>query len=122
MTLDALQTQTVLGAFGLALKAGKCAVGTTQTVEKMRAGEGRLLAVASDLSDNTRKRLAQTAHTHGVPMLTLSVTKRDMAHRSGKSADTSSLLMLDEGFIRIIEKRGIDVRPQGTQTNMEVQR
>ena len=123
MTPDISFTEAALGAAGLARKAGKCAVGTTQTVEKMRSGEGKLLLVASDVSDGTFKRLKDTAHTYGVPLARLDCTKTAVAARIGKTADTTSLLILDDGFLRILEKRGFPVEkdPERFQSMMEVQ-
>ena len=60
MTNDYL-TEKITGAIGLALKAGKCVSGTNACLDKIRAGKGKLLIIACDVSENTKDRLERAA-------------------------------------------------------------
>ena len=42
-------SERILGAVGLAVRARACVVGTTLSVEKMRADKGELLITACDI-------------------------------------------------------------------------
>ncbi len=94
----------IISAFGLALRAGKCSVGTEKCVEDMRSEKIKLLAVASDNSDNTKKRLSDTALFHKTRILFLPCDKKSLAERLGKKGETSCAGILDDGFVKIIEK------------------
>ena len=94
----------IISAFGLALRAGKCSVGTQTCVDNMRSGKIKLLAVASDNSDNTKKRLFDTALYHNIQVLFLPCDKLYLAQKLGKTGETSCAGILDEGFVKIIEK------------------
>ena len=80
----------ILGAVGLAVKVRAALVGTTLSVERMRADKGELLITACDISENTRKRLVGTAEFHHIPYVLTELTKAELSHAAGKKSDTAA--------------------------------
>lgn len=105
----------ILGAVGLASKARKCLIGTDLCVESMRANKGKLLLVASDISEGTKKKLVKTAVFHKIPYTLISCSKGELAHAAGKKSDAAAILLNDEGFAKIIEKLGIEIHITDTE-------
>lgn len=108
--------EKIWGAIGLATKARKCLIGTGLCVESMRANKGKLLLIASDVSDNTRKRLVKTAQFHKIPYTFVDSNKGQLSHIVGKSGDCAAILLTDDGFAKIIEK--LDVKIHITDTEV----
>ena len=101
--------QRILGAIGLARRAGKLLVGSEIVIDAMRRGTGKLVCVASDASAGTVKKLRDTAAFHRVPYLTLETDMASLAAMLGKKGNTASVLITEEGFVRIIRRyRTID--------------
>ncbi len=116
--LEVQDTQVNLklfGAVGLAAKARKCLIGTEICVESMRANKGKLLLVASDISDNTKKKLVKTAIFHKIPYAFVNCSKGELAHAAGKMSDAAAILFNDEGFAKIIEKLDIEIHITDTE-------
>ncbi len=105
----------ILGAVGLAVKARAALVGTTLSVERMRADKGELLITACDISENTRKRLVGTAEFHHIPYVLTELTKAELSHVAGKKSDTAAVLLTDKGFVKIVEKTGIKIHTTNTE-------
>ena len=108
-------SERILGAVGLAVRARACVVGTTLSVEKMRADKGELLITACDISENTRKRLIGTAEYHHIAYVTTDIPKGTLAHATGKKSDTAAVLLTDKSFVKIVEKTGIRIHTTNTE-------
>ena len=74
-------SERILGAVGLAVRARACVVGTTLSVEKMRADKGELLITACDISENTRKRLIGKQYRRRVGLLPMRQEKSPTRRR-----------------------------------------
>ena len=111
-----LVASRILGAVGLASRAGKCAFGTEICVDMMRAGKGKLLLVASDISDNSHKKLVKTATYHKTPYMLTELCMSEISHAAGKKSNSAAILLTDSGFVKIIEKLGVKIYT----TDMEV--
>lgn len=94
----------LINAFGLAKRAGKCVMGTEMCVENIRKNKAKLVVAASDLSDNTVKRLKDSCSYHGVDLIFLNADKMTLGKKLGKKNGTSSAAILDEGFVNICRK------------------
>lgn len=94
----------IINAFGLALKAGKCAVGGEKCVEEIRAENAKLVIVPCDNSDNTEKRITDAVTFHNVPLIKLSATKKELAVKFGKKSEVSCAALIDAGFVKIVDK------------------
>lgn len=56
----------ISGMLGLAAKAGKLIVGEDKILEAIRSGKARLVIIAGDASDNTKKRYSDKCSYYGV--------------------------------------------------------
>lgn len=108
-------SKKILGAVGLAARARKCFTGTEICVDYMRAGKGKLLVVASDISENTRKKLVKTAVFHKIPYMEPGIDKGSLANAAGKKSDTAAVLINDSGFVKIIEKLDVEIHTTDTE-------
>jgi ribosomal protein L7Ae-like RNA K-turn-binding protein len=91
-------------ALGLCARARGLITGVPMICQAMQTPKSRpqLVLVASDVSDNTKKRLADKCAYYGVPSLTLPMTTEALAHAVGKSASLGAVGLTDENFCRLI--------------------
>jgi len=94
----------ILSAAGLALKAGKCTVGTELSVQNIRDGAAKLVLMPCDVSDNSKKRIHDTCSFHETPFIVLPCDKLMFASRLGRRSAVSCAAITDEGFVKIINK------------------
>ena len=93
----------ILSMFGLAARAGRIASGEFQTETAVKAGTARLVIVAEDASDNTKKLFQDKCSFYKVPVITLG-TKEELGHAIGKEF-RASLAILDDGFAEAVMKK-----------------
>ena len=105
----------IINAFGLAKRAGKCVLGTEMCVENIRNEKAKLVVAASDLSDNTVKRLTDSCSFHNVELIFVSADKMLLGQKLGKKNGTSSAAILDEGFVNICHKIYNEVHTELTE-------
>ena len=86
----------VLSLIGLAMKAGRCASGEMMTENETKAGKAKLVIVASDASENTKKKFRDMCKFYRVPICFYG-DKDTLGHAMGKEF-RASLAILDEGF------------------------
>ena len=79
----------VLSLIGLAMKAGRCTSGEMMTENETKAGNAKLVIVASDASENTKKKFRDMCKFYR--------DKDTLGHAMGKEF-RASLAILDEGF------------------------
>ena len=58
----------VLSLIGLAMKAGRCASGEMMTETETKSGRAKLVIVASDASENTKKKFRDMCEFYKVPI------------------------------------------------------
>ncbi len=92
----------VLSLIGLAMKAGRCASGEFKTESETKSGNASLVIVASDASDNTKKKFRDMCEFYNVPICFYG-DKDTLGHAMGKEF-RASLAILDEGFAAGIQK------------------
>ena len=85
---------------GLAYKARKIAVGTELSIEKMRQKKAVLIVLASDASENTKKKIRDKASYYGIDVME-SLTSTQLSQAIGKT-NIKVIAILDEGFKNII--------------------
>ena len=88
----------VLGILGLARRAGAVAMGTNSVLEAVRKGKAKLILVANDASDNTKKQLQDKASFYKVPLQTLPYGMLELGNAVGKD-HTVAIALLEEGFV-----------------------
>ena len=92
----------VLSLIGLAMKAGRCASGEMMTENETKSGRAKLVIIASDASDNTKKKFRDMCKFYRVPIYFYG-DKDTLGHAMGKEF-RASLAILDEGFAAGIQK------------------
>lgn len=105
----------ILSALSLSRKAGKCVTGTDMCTENVRNNTAKLVIYANDLSDNTLKRIKDSTSYHKVQTIMLNVTKDELGARLGKTSGVSCAAILDEGFVKIIEKIYAEIHTESTE-------
>ena len=93
----------LLHALGLCARARALVMGTPMVCDAMRtAKKPTLVLVASDASDNTKKRLADKCAYYGVPLVTLPQISTDLAHAVGKASGLAAVGLTDENLCRLV--------------------
>ena len=83
---------------GLAQRAGKVVSGEELVVKEIQRKNARLVLIANDASDNTRKKITDKATTYKVPVCT--VTGRyELGHAIGK-VQRVTIAVTDAGFAK----------------------
>lgn len=93
----------IMSYLGLATKAGKLASGEFMTEKSVKEGKAKLVIVAEDASDNTKKMFQNMCEFYHVPIHIMS-DKESLGHGIGKQF-RASLAVLDQGFADAIEKQ-----------------
>lgn len=93
----------ILGMIGLAKKAGKIVCGTDAVIEAITSGDPKrkpaLTVCASDASERTKKQLADKCAYHSVTLITVDVTKDELALSVGKKdGQMSACAITDRGI------------------------
>lgn len=97
-----LKHDKVLSLIGLATKAGRCASGEAMTESETKSGRAKLVIVASDASENTKKKFRDMCKFYQVPICFYG-DKDTLGHAMGKEF-RASLAILDEGFAEGIQR------------------
>ncbi len=100
-----MSNDKLLGMMGLAARARKIAAGTEIVTEKIKAGKGvNLVLIASDVSQNTLKKIVNCCEYYETEFIQLRFTQDEISHAIGKSCLTSSVAILDRNFYNAIKK------------------
>lgn len=99
------EEQKALGTIGLALRSGNVVSGEFLTEKSIREHKAKLVIVAGDASDNTKKKFRNACKYHRVPLSFFS-DKGTLGSALGKE-NRASLAILDEGFAKSITKNSI---------------
>ena len=107
--------EKILAALSLSRKAGKCVLGTDMCTEKVRNNAVKLVIYANDLSDITLKRIKDCTSYHKVQSMALDISKDELGARLGKRSSVSCAAIMDEGFVKIIEKIYAEIHTESTE-------
>jgi len=91
----------VYSLVGLARKAGMLAVGQHSVERALKIQQARLVLLAEDASQNTRKKFTELAAKRGIPLRTYG-KKTEWGHWMSRE-ETAVLAILHDGFARAIE-------------------
>jgi len=97
-----LTKNKILSLAGLAMKAGKVASGEFATEKAVKSGLARLVLVAGDASDNTKKMFANMCDYYKVPLYYYG-DKETLGAAIGRQY-RASLALTDEGFAEAVTK------------------
>lgn len=92
--------QSLVFALGLAQKAGQAVSGDFAVQEALRKGKVKLLVIAKDASDNSRKRLINFCGEHGITRVD-ALDRMRLGWALGKGPRTAVAIM-DNNFVRMI--------------------
>ncbi len=90
----------VLFAVSLAMKAGKLTSGETAVLDSVLKEKAKLVILASDASDNTKKRFHDKCAYRQIPVLEYG-TRETLGHAVGKEM-RSSMAVLDDHLKTLI--------------------
>lgn len=93
----------ILSYLGLATKAGKLVSGEFMTEKAVKEGKARIVIVAEDASDNTKKMFSNMCEFYKVPLYIMS-NKEMLGHAIGKQF-RASVAVLDAGLANAIKKQ-----------------
>lgn len=96
------QLNRIKGLLGLCRKAGKSGSGEFQCEEAIRRRTARLMLIAGDASDNTRKRFHDRCSFYHIPIYDVPFTKEELGQAMGLEA-RSCAAVCEEGLARLIQ-------------------
>lgn len=112
-----IQSKKVLGTLGLAMKAGRVVSGEFMTEKAIRDGKARLVIVAEDASDNTKKKFRDSCSYYQVPCAVFG--DKDMLGNAIGKEFRASLAVTDCGFAQSIGKNlDLEVTKYGENENI----
>ena len=101
-----MQEKKLQGYLGLATKAGKLITGYNTCLDMIPRGKLKLVLLADDVGDNTRKKFEQKCESYGIPCR-IGIGASEMSKACGKS-DKGVFGIVDKGFaesiIKVIDK------------------
>lgn len=93
----------ILALLGLATKSGNVVSGEFMVEKMVKAGKAKLVIVATDTSDNSKKSYSDMCTFYRTPIYFYG-TKETLGHCIGKEMRASAAV-IDEGFAKGIEKK-----------------
>ena len=98
-----------LGVIGLAARARGIVIGTNQVLEVIRNRKAKLVLIASNVSDNTKKNLSDKAKFYSARAEYIDITAEELGKAVGHS-NTAAIAFTDENFVKAYEKSLIEKR------------
>ena len=95
-----------MALIGLAMKAGKVASGEFSSEKAVKEGKAKLVIVAEDASDNTKKKFNNMCTYYEVPYY-LCGDKIQLGNAIGKEF-RASLAIVDENLAQVIKKQIVE--------------
>ena len=107
--LESLQKQKKFaGLLGIAKKAGRVVAGTNLVTDSIRSGSvskcPHAVFLASDVSENTRKRITNCCTYYEVPLHSIPMTIAEIGDAIGKSGSVSAVGITDAGLCDALVK------------------
>ena len=107
--LESLQKRKKFaGLLGIAKKAGRVIAGTNMVTDSIRAGSAskcpQAVFLASDVSENTRKRITNCCTYYEIPLHPVPLTIAEIGDAIGKSGSVSAVGITDAGLCDALVK------------------
>ena len=101
-----MNNDPVLRMIGLSMRAGKLVFGANLAVSAIRSHKKpKLVLMASDASDNTKKKVIDGCAYHDVKCINTQYSGSEFAKTIGKTFDVMVLAIMDDGFAQTIIKK-----------------
>lgn len=97
-----MDSKKILSYLGLATKAGKMVSGEFAVEKTIKAGEAKLVIIADDASDNTKKMFTNMCNYRNVPIHYI-FNRNELGKATGKEYRVS-VAVTDEGLANAISK------------------
>lgn len=96
----------IIRMLGLARRAGNLVFGTTLVRDAVRGRKKPFLVLlASDASDNSRKRISDSCAFYSVPLALLDISGEELGRTIGKESDVMCVALTDEGIAKAITEK-----------------
>lgn len=105
--MDTMQTEKLLSALGLCVRAGKVIFGVPMICDALKKGGANkpvLIIEASDTSDGTHKKIADKSAFYQVRTVRIDCDGATLASALGKTASLAAVAIKDEKMCSIVEK------------------
>lgn len=94
-----------LSYIGLAMRAGKLVSGDEIVLKAIRSSEAKLVIVAGNASENTRKKFRDKCKSYNVPLM-IGFDRDTLGSAMGKP-ERIVLAVTDPGFVNMISKQAL---------------
>lgn len=98
-----MDNKRIFSMLGLAMKAGKLTSGEFMTETSVKSSQSKLVIVAEDASNNTKKNFSDMCTYYHVPLIIFG-TKTTLGAAIGKEF-RASISINDEGFAATLKQR-----------------
>lgn len=88
----------LMSTIGLCRRAGKTVIGSDLAVKALRAGDCKLVLLASDASENTKKRITDKSATYKTRLVCVPLTAEQLGIAVGKSNSVAVVAITDESL------------------------
>ena len=113
-----MNNDSILRMIGLARRAGKIAFGANLVVSAIRSlRKPSLVLMASDASDNTKKKITDGCSYHGVKLVNTEYSGDVLAKTIGKTSDVMVVAIMDESFAKSIISKINDPGDAGSKNS-----
>ena len=105
--MDTMQTEKLLLALGLCVRAGKVIFGVPMICDALKKGGANkpvLIIEASDTSDGTHKKIADKSAFYQVRTVRIDCDGATLASALGKTASLAAVAIKDKDMCKIVEK------------------
>ena len=105
--MDTMQTEKLLSALGLCVRAGKVIFGVPMICDALKKGSANkpvLIIEASDTSDGTHKKIADKSAFYQVRTVRIDCDGATLASALGKTASLAAVAIKDKDMCKIVEK------------------
>ena len=92
-----------LSSLGLAKRAGRAVVGTDAVRDTMKSKKAKMVIVASDVSDNTRKEILDTSVYYGAEAVIVPYTMSELSHALGKMSLVACVAITDISLTTLVK-------------------
>ena len=92
-----------LSALGLAKRSGKAVFGTEQVRDCAKSGKAKFIIVASDVSENTKKEISDTAAYYKTECIISHYTMKEMSDAVGLMRNISSMALTDDNITILVK-------------------
>lgn len=104
LQLENSNMKRIRGMIGFAMRAGALVIGTELIAKALARGGVRLVVIASDASDATKKKLTVKSKFYDVTAIEVGIQTDELGRLLGKTYAPAAVAVTDEGFATEIKK------------------